>query len=237
MNFINFEKEIKANFHLELTPITRKKFLIYKDFLQQENKKINLTNLIAEDLIWQKYFFYGVVCYRRINFYKINSILDLGSGSGNPGVILKLLFPHLSVTIVEANRKKIHFMQLLAKKLNLSKIKFINKRIEQIKPSANFSFDLCTARAVAKLEILLELLIPYCKISGLIVIPKSINYKKEVSNLNHQLNILKAKLVKIEQIVDNKNIFNTLFIKKIASTPILYPRKYNLIKKSFWNND
>ncbi|MBQ7749129.1 hypothetical protein IJR75_00750 [bacterium] len=51
MNFINFEKEIKTNFHLELTPTTRKKFLIYKDFLQQENKKINLTNLIAEDLI------------------------------------------------------------------------------------------------------------------------------------------------------------------------------------------
>lgn len=124
-------------------------------------------------------------------------------------------------------------MQSLVKKLNLSNIRFINKRIEEIKPTMNFSFDLCTARAVAKLEILLELLIPYCKISGLIVIPKSLNYKKEVKNLKKQLNILKTKLIKIERIVDNKNVFNTLFIKKIASTPSLYPRKYRIIKKGF----
>ena len=103
MDFVNFEKEIKANFNLVLSPTTRKKFLIYKNYLQQENKKINLTNLFSDDLIWKKYFFYGVVCYRNVNFYKINSILDLGSGSGNPGIILKLLLilpfylPHVRV--------------------------------------------------------------------------------------------------------------------------------------------
>lgn len=237
MNFDDFVKEIKTNFNLDLTLATRKKFLIYKNYLQQENKKMNLTNLITEELIWSKYFFYGVICYRNVNFHTINSILDLGSGSGNPGMILKLLFPHLSITIVEANCKKIHFMQSLAKKLHLSNIKFINKRIEEIKPNKNFLFDLCTARAVAKLEILLELLIPYCKISGLIVIPKSLNYTKEVKNLKKQLTILKSKLIKIERIVDNKNVFNTLFIKKISFTPNLYPRKYNIIKKGFWNND
>lgn len=237
MNFVNFEKEIKTNFNLDLTPIVRKKFLVYKNYLQHENKKMNLTNLIAEDLIWRKYFFYGVICYRNINFHSINSILDLGSGSGNPGIILKLLFPHLSITIVEANHKKVHFMQSLAKKLNLSNIKFINKRIEEIKPNPNFSFDLCTARAVAKLEILLELLIPYCKNSGLVVIPKSLNYKKEAKSLTKQLSVLKAKLLKIEKIIDNKNVFNTIFIKKIAPTPTLYPRKYSVIKKGFWNND
>ena len=96
----------------------------YKDFLQQENKVSNLTRLDSEELVYSSYFLESLMPFIKINFNpKLNeSLLDIGTGSGIPGVLLKIIYPNLNVTLIESNSKKVNFLTKLIKLLELKNI-------------------------------------------------------------------------------------------------------------------
>jgi 16S rRNA (guanine527-N7)-methyltransferase len=225
MNKTEFKQHIKSIF-----PFVSDKFFdkieTYKKFLQEENKKINLTNLSDDEKIYAQYFYESIVPYKELDFNHINSVLDIGSGSGIPGILLKLLFNHTNLTIVESNNKKVNFLNQLINTLDI-KVNIINKRAENIDNQMRETFDLVTSRAVAPLKIILELSVPYAKVNGLIVEPKSLNFEKELQEANfitNKLNI-KLQLPMIHFISINKMTHNVLVYKKIKSTNHLYPRQ------------
>ena len=187
---------------------------IYKNFLQQQNKYMNLTRLDDEKNIWSNYFFKSIIVYNSIDFTNINTLLDVGSGSGIPGVVLKLFFPNVKLTLIDSNRKKCYFLQQLIKKINLNNVETIWQRIENL--SKYRQFDLTTAKALAPVEIVLEMLLPFTKINGLCVVPKSKNFLSEVKNLNQEINQLGGKLICVDYIKFDNHDFYTIIIKKIV---------------------
>ncbi|XQP55195.1 MAG: 16S rRNA (guanine(527)-N(7))-methyltransferase RsmG [Mycoplasmoidaceae bacterium] len=203
----------------------------YKAFLQEQNAKMNLTRLDKDDVIWSKYFWQSMMVYRLVDFDTVKTVLDVGSGSGIPGFVIKLFFPNIKLTIVEASHKKCEFMTQLAKQLHLVNVEVICQRIEQT--STKRQFDLVTAKAVAPVETILELITPFAKSDGLVVVPKGKNYLAEVKDLNQELKQLSAKLLVVDYIKDDGIDFYTIIAKKFGKTNPKYPRDYKKIVKGF----
>ncbi|MBR4486831.1 16S rRNA (guanine(527)-N(7))-methyltransferase RsmG [bacterium] len=156
----------------------------------------------------------------------MDSVLDVGSGSGIPGIALKILYPKIELTIVESVTKKTLFLKELVKKLNLQNVIILNERAEELDKKYKNKFDLVTARAVAELRIILELLIPYMKINGLCVLPKGNKSSEEMQAASHIVKKMKIYLVEKLQYEssDEHKEFVYIFTKK-EDTPSIYPRK------------
>ena len=231
MNKEKFQQEIT-----KLFPFLKSKFFeqieVYKNFLQAKNKEFNLTNLADEKDVYAKYFYESLIPYSTINLSKINSILDIGSGSGIPGILLKLVYPNISLTIIEATGKKAVFMKELVDKLNLKNVEVIHQRAEEIKPSQREKFDLVTSRAVGELKVVLEISTPYAKVNGLIVEPKSSKYLEEENNAK---NVIKSLDLAKQEDIEFKSIngiFHHVFVyKKLSKTNSKYPRSWKEITK------
>jgi 16S rRNA (guanine527-N7)-methyltransferase len=168
IEFINNIQKIFKNIPLNFFDQIEK----YKEFLQEYNQKTNLTRLDDERIIYAEYFYESIIPYKDCNFINVNKVLDIGSGSGIPGIILKLLCPNISLTIIEANNKKCVFLKQLCKHLKIDAV-ILNQRAEKILSHQREHFDLVTSRAVAPLSIIVELSLPYLKINGLLIEPKS----------------------------------------------------------------
>ncbi len=169
--------------------------------------------------------------YHIVDFSTVKTLLDVGSGSGIPGVVIKLFYPNIKLTIVEASHKKCKFITDLVKQLHLSNVETICQRIEQT--STKRQFDMVTAKAVAPVETILELITPFAKSNGLVVVPKGKNYLNEVKDLNQELKQLSAKLLTVDHLFDDGVDFYTIVAKKIGKTNSKYPRDYKKIIKGF----
>ena len=235
MNIEKFQALLESEFDLSHLNInnTIDKFKKYHEFLKQENKKINLTRLDSDELFWGQYLYQSIICYRHVNFKEINSLLDVGSGSGIPGMALKILWPHLKLTIIESNGKKIEFLKQLVELLQLNNVDIIYDRAEAVIKYDSRKYDLTTARAVGEVKILLELLAPYTQISGQIILPKSIGYKQEIENIDYQLNKLRIELKEIDGFVAEGFSHFVLYFYKKEKTPDIYPRDFKGIMKGF----
>lgn len=224
----------KKQFNLVDSITVEDKILLYKNLLQSENKKYNLTRLDDEKEVYQKYFYESVINFNKSLFNKQNiNVLDIGSGSGIPGIILKILFDDINLYIVESNAKKCNFLNLLVKQLNLKNVFIFNQRCEDfIKQKIEF-FDLITCRAVAELRILLELSIPGLKINGIGYFLKSLNYENELLSANHISTKLEINEPEINTINFDNKFFVSLKYQKTKPTNNIYPRSW----KDILNND
>lgn len=196
--------------------------------LREYNQKYNLTRLDSETLIYSDYFWSSLLPYSKINLTGNKNILDIGSGSGIPGILLKMVFPNLMLTIVEANLKKCNFMKHLCESLQLSDIKITNQRCEIYAHSAFEKFDFVTCRAVAQLKIILELSIPVLKIGGTAIFLKSLDYQHEIDEAKWISNQLELKDPSIE-IFNEKKTLVTICYKKEFKTDSKFPRKWKEI--------
>lgn len=206
----------------------------YKSFLFSKNELMNLTKFATEDLVYGEYFYESIIPYKNIDFTKIKNVLDIGSGSGIPGIVLKLLFPHINLTIIDSINKKCEFMKDLVKYLNLTNVIIINKRAENIQKSEVEKFDFVTSRAVANLPILLEISTSYAKINGLIVEPKSTKFNEELllaKSIINQLNLHEEN--SYDFLSENDHFHHVFIFRKIKSTPKKFPRNWKQIIKDY----
>ncbi len=205
---------------------------IYKNLLQEYNQKFNLTAIISDEDIYLKHFYDSLTLTKSFNLNNNLKLLDLGTGAGFPGLVLKIFFPNLEITLLDSNNKKITFLNTIITKLNLKNITTINSRIELLPNTYKESFDIITSRAVSKLSILLELSIPYLKVNGYFLPMKS-NINKELEESTNTLNILNSKLIeKFEFNLPIENSKRTILkIQKLKPTAEIYPRSYDKIIK------
>jgi 16S rRNA (guanine527-N7)-methyltransferase len=164
MNQLEFRNEIIKAFK-DTDDIFFSQIEKYKNFVREYNEKVNLTRLDDDAKIYGDYFYESVIPYADVDFKSVHTLLDIGSGSGIPGVVLKLLFPHIRLTIIESNNKKITFLKALIDKLGVE-ADIIYKRAEIMASNEYEKFDLVTSRAVATLNILIEISLAYVKIGG-----------------------------------------------------------------------
>ena len=203
----------------------------FYNILKEENSKYNLTRIIEETDVYLKHFYDSLTITKIINLDN-QSICDLGSGAGFPGLVLAICFQNTRVTLIEANRKKCNFLNIVIEKLNLDNVKVINARVEEYAKNNRELYDIVTARAVAPIKHLLEYGIPLAKVNGYFIAMKS-NTENEENNIDNYYK--KLSIIEEERIVFNLPIENSLRTlikyKKKEITNKKYPRRYSEIKK------
>ncbi|MGM9808388.1 MAG: 16S rRNA (guanine(527)-N(7))-methyltransferase RsmG [Bacilli bacterium] len=227
MQSLLLEKGIKVTDEMIL------KFQKYLDLLMEWNQKINLTALKTEEEIIEKHFYDSLLMAEEIKFDD-QSLLDVGTGAGFPGIPLKIVFEDLFVTLLEPTLKRVNFLDIVIKELGLKKIVTINKRAEDYVKDARSYYDLVTARAVSRLNMLLELCMPLVKVDGLFLAMKGSKGEEEIQESINALKILNGEIFKIQKtklVTDNDERMN-IFIKKNDEISMKYPRSYGQIKKS-----
>lgn len=204
---------------------------IYAKFLLEYNSHTNLTAITELNDVYLKHFYDSLTIVKNIDLTKIANLLDIGTGAGFPGMVLKIVFPNLKVTLLDSNNKKIAFLKELAKKLNLN-VEIVYDRAEIFVQNRREFYDIVTSRAVADLSILSELAIPYLKVGGNFIAMKA-NYQDELHNAENIIKKLHSKVIKITEFTLPATDMNRgiITINKEKITNKKYPRSYNTIKK------
>ncbi len=226
--FIKYLKEI----NIILTDKQIKELETYYNLLIEENKKYNLTTIVKEEDVYLKHFYDSLTIIKIIKLGN-QSICDIGTGAGFPGLVLKIVFPNIKLTLIEATAKKCDFLKLVIRELKLDNVIVINDRIENYSKINREKYDIVICRAVAKLKILLEIAIPLVKVGGLFI-PLKGKLEEEKDNLSEYLNELKIKIIEEQQFfLPKEESRRTLILfQKKESTNKIYPRRYNeIIKK------
>ena len=204
----------------------------YYELLIEWNQKINLTSITKKEDVYLKHFYDSATIAKIINLNEYKTLCDIGSGAGFPGIVLKILYPNLKITLVDSLNKRIIFLNKVIEELDLKNIEAIHTRVEEYAKKNIEQYEIVTARAVAHLSILLEYGLPMLKNNYYFIAMKG-NLEVEIEESNKALEILNSKIEKIEEFklpLENSN--RTLIkIKKIKSCPKKYPRKYSEIKK------
>ena len=231
MNKDEFLKELnKKNINLKENQINQ--FEVFCKELLNYNQHTNLTAITETSEVYLKHFFDSSLLATSINFNEISTMLDIGCGAGFPGIVIKILYPHLKLTLLDSNNKKTKFCQYIVNKLNLKDVEIINERAEIYIDKKREYYDLVTARAVKDLQILTELSIPYVKINGFFIAMKS-DCKIELENSLRGITLLGGKYIETKKIENYISLGQREFIiiKKINKTSIKYPRNYSKIVK------
>ena len=202
----------------------------YYKLLISYNNNVNLTAITKEEDVYLKHFYDSLTLFKGIDLKENLKICDLGTGAGFPGLVLKIVFPNLSITLVDSLEKRIKFLDLVIKELELKNIKTVHSRIEEFKEIE--AFDVVVSRAVSKINILLELGCRIPKVNGLFVFMKG-NVLKELKSAKNALKVLNYSLEKIInfKLPIEESERNIVILKHTSPTSNKYPRQFSIIKK------
>ena len=204
----------------------------YMELTLKANESFNLTANDTKKSFMIKNIIDSLLIVKNLDLDG-KSILDLGSGAGLPGIPLAIYYKNTNFTLLEPLTKRANFLKEIAQKLGLKNVKVVNERAEIFIKNARESYDFVTSRAVSRLNILLELSIPFLKVGGKLIAYKGINYQEEINESKNALDLLSSKIIAIEEenlVQINEKRYN-IFIQKNQKTSQKYPREYRLIKK------
>ena len=204
----------------------------YTELTLKANESFNLTANDTKESFMIKNIIDSLLIVKNLDLDGKN-ILDLGSGAGLPGIPLAIYYKNTNFTLLEPLTKRANFLKEIAQKLGLKNVNVVNDRAEIFIKNARESFDFVTSRAVSRLNILLELSIPFLKVGGKLIAYKGINYQEEINESKNALDLLSSKIIAIEEenlVQINEKRYN-IFIQKNQKTSQKYPREYRLIKK------
>ncbi|TLS35136.1 16S rRNA (guanine(527)-N(7))-methyltransferase RsmG [Pseudalkalibacillus caeni] len=228
MNEEQFQKLLQEK-GISLTPEQVKQFEIYYETLVEWNEKMNLTAITEREEVYEKHFYDSIMAAFTFDFSKSLSVCDVGAGAGFPSLPLKICYPDLKVTIVDSLKKRIGFLDHLVEQLGLKNVSLFHDRAEQFGKNKSFreSFDVVTARAVARLSVLSELCMPLVKVDGKFLVLKGPNAMDEVADAENAIKILGGEIIDSKQMVlpNEGSERSFITIRKVKKTPNKYPRK------------
>lgn len=224
-----------ADLGYPLTDRQKEQYERYFELLVEWNEKINLTAITEKDEVYLKHFYDSIapILQGLIENQPIR-LLDIGAGAGFPSLPMKILFPELDVTIIDSLNKRINFLHLLAEELGLSGVHFYHGRAEDFAQDKAFraQFDVVTARAVARMQVLSELTIPYLKVGGRLLALKASNAPEELEEAKTALNLLFSKVEdNLQYALPNGDPRYITIVEKKKETPNKYPRKAGMPNK------
>ena len=207
----------------------------YGEMLIEQNKVMNLTAITEPRDVATLHM---LDCAPLLECARLQgkTLIDVGTGAGFPGMVLKLLVPSLEVTLFDSLQKRLDWLQTVAAELNVSGLTTIHGRAEEAgaDPALREQFDFATARAVADLRLLAELCLPFVKVGGRFLAMKSVDCGAELEGAAHAIELLGGKVVGFHDytIPHTDVTHRVVVIEKVAPTPAKYPRRWAKIQKS-----
>ena len=220
---------------IELSNKQQQQFQTYYQMLVEWNEKMNLTSMTEEHEVYLKHFYDSIATSFYTDLTKELTICDVGAGAGFPSIPLKIIFPNLKVTIVDSLNKRIHFLNQLAEALELDNVSFVHDRAETYgKGDYRASYDIVTARAVARLSVLSELCLPLVKKGGHFIALKSSKGEEELEEARFGIGVLGGKVLDTisYELPEDAGERQMIIIDKRSQTPKKYPRKPGTPNKS-----
>ena len=224
-------RELLSELGISLSDKQLSQFDKYYEILVEWNEKMNLTAITDRSEVFVKHF-YDSLCVVKALDFSDEMICDIGSGAGFPGIPLKIVYPDIKLTIVDSLNKRIKFLDYLCDELDIE-VNNVHARAEEYIKKNREKFDVVFARAVAKLNILSELCIPYVKREGFFVALKGSSVDEEVKESKRAFNKLGAELEEVVKYVlpNNQGERALVKIRKVKNTKTSYPRSFGKIKK------
>lgn len=214
----------------DLTDKQMQQFELYYKLLVEWNQKMNLTAITEKSEVYLKHFYDSLTVVMSFDAIPEQlTLCDVGSGAGFPSIPLKILFPNWHITIVDSLKKRIHFLETVVETLELEEVSLYHDRAEIFGKQKAFreQFDIVTARAVARLNVLAELCLPLVKVGGQFIAMKAAEADKEIAEAQQALTLLGGEFQKDQALTlpKTKDQRHLLSIQKIKATPQKYPRK------------
>lgn len=225
------EKAKKVN--IEIDDKKEEQFYNYMKLLLEWNEKINLTAITEQNDIILKHFIDSITINKYIE--QSNSIIDIGTGAGFPGIPLKIMNQNKKITLVDSLNKRINFLNEVCKEISLENIQCIHARAEELASDLEYreNYETVVSRAVARLNVLIEYMLPFVKKGGLCICMKGPNIDGELEGAKNAIKVLGGKIKSVESffLPDSDIERNVIIIEKVAETPKKYPRKAGLPSK------
>lgn len=229
---MDFIKEIEK---LNINPNDNmlNQFQIYYQKLVEVNTYMNLTAITDKEEVYNKHFLDSLSILNAIPFDMNFTLCDVGSGAGFPSIPLAIACNNVKVTIIDALNKRIRFLNDLISDLKLDNAEAYHKRAEEYAKEKRETFDVVTARAVARLNVLAELCMPLVRVNGLFVAMKGQTGKEELDEAKRAIDTLGGKVINIIEfeLPDDAGKREIIVIKKVKETPSKYPRAFAKIKE------
>ena len=218
-----------SEYGLSLSEKQKNQFVTYGSMLQEWNQKMNLTAITESEEIAVKHFLDSLTGVRLVDFSKVETLIDLGTGAGFPGIPLKIMFPKMKVTLADSLNKRVNFLNNVIEQLELNKITAIHGRAEDLarKPEYREQFDVCASRAVANLATLSEYCIPFVKTKGYFLSYKGPDADREVQEAKNAIERMGGRFEKSDHFslppYQDERVL--VLIQKEKPTPKKYPRQ------------
>ena len=196
MNKQEFLEELKK-LGINLTNDQIDKLARFYQLLVTWNEKINLTTIIKEEEVYLKHFYDSLTLIKVVDLRQPLTVLDVGTGAGFPGIVLKIVFPNLKITLLDSLTKRINYLNEIIKELDLHDIETVCSRCEEYTKINREKYDLVVARAVSHLKILSEMIIPTVKVNGYFIAMKA-NLNDELEKTIPMLKKLNSELKEIK---------------------------------------
>lgn len=232
----DFEKiaPLCREFGTELTDEIKQRLTIYGNMLAEWNEKINLTAITEPHQVLYKHFYDCLLFFKNVKIPRGAKIIDVGTGAGFPGLVLKIARPDIELTLLDGLNKRLVFLNAVLEEISLE-AELLHLRAEDggKNPLYREKFDIACARAVAALPTLCEYCLPFVKVGGVFVSMKGASAAEEAASAQNALHLLGGAKPDIicETLTGNEQRAFVL-IKKISQTPTKYPRIGGKISKS-----
>lgn len=229
-----FEQQL-LQLDIELTDYQKQQFYRYYEMLVEWNKVMNLTGITEYDEVNEKHFVDSLSVNKAVDMKSVNSLIDIGTGAGFPGIPLKIVYPHLRVVLLDSLQKRIKFLDAVIEELGLENIETLHGRAEDYAKKVEYreQFDIAVSRAVANLSTLSEYCAPYVKVGGIFISYKSGEADEEIKNSEKAISILGGEIESIIKFQLPGTEIGRSFVKirKKEQTKKKYPRKAGLPAK------
>ena len=231
-DFMSILLSTLSEFDITLDEMAIDRLCRYNKLLIEWNDKINLTALTAPEDVALKHFADSLMLLRYIEIEKDARVIDVGTGAGFPGLVLKIARPDIRLTLLDSLQKRLSFLDEVCSELGLGDVELIHSRAEDgSRTELRESFDIAVSRAVASLNTLCEYDMPYVKVGGMFIAMKGKEAAQELADAQNAILVLGGRLIaKHDFVLGSAGERSIIEIEKIMATPDSYPRKSKQIK-------
>lgn len=207
------------------------RFRRYYEYLEEINRVMNLTAISGEEDVARLHFL-DCAALLSLEDFSGRRVLDVGSGAGFPGLVLKIACPDVDMTLLDSLEKRVGFLRALCEKLALPEVACVHGRAEEAPPAWRESFDIAVSRAVARLNVLSELCLPLVKPGGLFIAMKGPEPEAEAREAARAVALLGGRVERTARytVPGTDIVHSAVFVRKLSPTPARYPRRWAQIK-------